>query len=98
MQNLLLTLKQKFCFGLARTGQARPKRTFYFEVNGRFCTKLNGHPVYSLIPTVWKKLASGDKIRGRGGTPLVIAPDGAAIYVLGGFAGKFKQSNLHLSS
>ena len=40
--------------------------------------------------TAWKKLASGDKIRGRGGTPLVAAPDGKSIFILGGFAGKFK--------
>ena len=33
--NLPLTSKQKFCFGLARSGQARPKRNFCFEVKGR---------------------------------------------------------------
>ena len=38
VQNLLLTSKLKFRFGLARPGQARPKRNFCFEVNGRFCT------------------------------------------------------------
>ena len=38
VQNLPLTSKQKFRFGLARPGQARPKRNFYFEVNSRFCT------------------------------------------------------------
>ena len=36
VQNLLLTSKQKFRFGLARAGQVRPKRNFWFEVNGRF--------------------------------------------------------------
>ena len=36
--NLTLTSKQKFCFGLARSGQARPKLNFCFEVNGRFGT------------------------------------------------------------
>ena len=36
VQNLLLTSNQKFRFGLARAGQVRPKRTFGFEVNGRF--------------------------------------------------------------
>ena len=36
--NLLLTSKQKFHFGLARPGQARPKWNICFEVNGRFCT------------------------------------------------------------
>ena len=38
VQNLLLTSKQKFRFGLARAGQVRPKRNFWFEVNGRFAT------------------------------------------------------------
>ena len=39
VQNLPLTSKVKFRFGLARPGQARPKRNFTFEVNGRFCTR-----------------------------------------------------------
>ena len=34
--NLLLTSKQKLRFGLARSGQARPKRNFCLDVNGRF--------------------------------------------------------------
>ena len=34
--NLLLTSNQKFRFGLARSGQARPIRTLSFGVNGRF--------------------------------------------------------------
>ena len=34
--NLPFTSKQKFGFGLARPGQARPQRNFCFEVNGRF--------------------------------------------------------------
>ena len=34
--NLPLTSKQKFCFGLTRSGQARPIRNFCFDVNGRF--------------------------------------------------------------
>ena len=34
--NLPLTSKQKFCFGLARSGQARPMRNFCFDINGRF--------------------------------------------------------------
>ena len=34
--NLLLTSKQKFRFGLARSGQARPIRNFCFGGNGRF--------------------------------------------------------------
>ena len=34
--NLLLTLEQKFCFGQARTGQA--KAELLLEVNRRFCT------------------------------------------------------------
>ena len=38
VQNLPLTSKQKFRFGLARPGQARPKRNFCFKVNGRFVT------------------------------------------------------------
>ena len=38
VQNLLLTSRQKFRFGLARPGQARPKRNFCLEVNWRFCT------------------------------------------------------------
>ena len=38
VQNLPLTLKQKFSFGLVRPGQARPTRNLRFEVNGRFCT------------------------------------------------------------
>ena len=36
VRNLPLTLKQKFPFGLARPGQARPKRNLCFEVNGMF--------------------------------------------------------------
>ena len=36
--NLPLTSKQKFRFGLARPGQARPKQNFCFEVNRRFVT------------------------------------------------------------
>ena len=36
VQNLPLTSKHKFRFGLARPGQARQKRNFCFEVNGRF--------------------------------------------------------------
>ena len=36
--NLPLTSEQKFRFGLARPGQAGPKRNFCFEVNGRFAT------------------------------------------------------------
>ena len=38
VQNLPLTSKQKFHFGLARPGQVRPKRNFCFEANRRFCT------------------------------------------------------------
>ena len=34
--NLPLTSKQKFCFGLTRSGQARPIRNFCFDVNWRF--------------------------------------------------------------
>ena len=37
-QNLLLTSKQEFRFGLAWAGLARPKRNFCFKVNGRFWT------------------------------------------------------------
>ena len=40
VQNLLLTSKPKFRFGLARAGQGRPKRNFWFEVNGRFRTNV----------------------------------------------------------
>ena len=36
---LCKTSKHKFRFGLARLGQARPKRKFCFKVNGRFCTR-----------------------------------------------------------
>ena len=36
--NLPLTSKQKFCFGLAWPGLARPKRNLCSEVNGRFAT------------------------------------------------------------
>ena len=36
VQNFLLTSKEKFHFGLACPGMARPKRNFSFEVNGRF--------------------------------------------------------------
>ena len=39
VQNLPLTSKEKFHFGLACPGLARPKRKFTFEVNGRFCTR-----------------------------------------------------------
>ena len=35
-QNLPLTSKKKFRFGLVRPGQTRPKRNFCFEVKGRF--------------------------------------------------------------
>ena len=38
VQNLQLTSKQKFRFGLTWPGLDRPKRNFCFEVNGRFCT------------------------------------------------------------
>ena len=38
VQNLPLTSKQKFRFGLDWPGLARPKRNFCFEVNRRFCT------------------------------------------------------------
>ena len=38
-QNLLLTSNQKFRFGLARPGQAKPKWNYCFEVNGRFTTR-----------------------------------------------------------
>ena len=38
VQNLQLTSRQKFRFGLACSGLARPKRNFCFEVNGRFGT------------------------------------------------------------
>ena len=36
--NLPLTSKQKFRFGLVCPGQARLKRNFCFDVNGRFVT------------------------------------------------------------
>ena len=36
VQNLPLTSDQKFRFGLACLGLARPKRNFSFEVNRRF--------------------------------------------------------------
>ena len=39
VQNLPLTSKQKFHFGLACPDLARPKRNFSFEVNGRFCKR-----------------------------------------------------------
>ena len=38
VQNLPLTSKHKFCFGLAMPGHARPKRNICFEINGRFWT------------------------------------------------------------
>ena len=38
VQNLRLTSRQKFRFGLARPGQTRPKRNFSLEGNRRFCT------------------------------------------------------------
>ena len=38
VQILPLTSKQKFCFGLAWPGLARPKLNFCFEIPGRFCT------------------------------------------------------------
>ena len=41
--------------------------------------------------TEWKKLATSDKIRGRGGTPMVASSDGKAIYILGGYTGKFNK-------
>ena len=36
--NLPLTSEQRSRFGLARPGQARPKRNFCYEDNGRFAT------------------------------------------------------------
>ena len=39
VQNLPLTSKVKFRFGLACPGLARPNRNFTFEVNVRFCTR-----------------------------------------------------------
>ena len=38
VKNLQLTSRQKFRFGLACPGLARPKRNFCLEVNWRFCT------------------------------------------------------------
>ena len=38
VQNLPLTSKQKFLFGLASPDLARRKRNFCFEVNWRFAT------------------------------------------------------------
>ena len=38
VMNLPLTSKQKFRFGLARTGLDRPNRNFCFEVNEGFDT------------------------------------------------------------
>ena len=38
VQNLRLTSRQKFRFGLVCPGLARPKRNFCLEVNWRFCT------------------------------------------------------------
>ena len=36
VQNFQLTSRQKLRFGLARLGQAKPKRNFCLEVNWRF--------------------------------------------------------------
>ena len=44
--DLLLTSKQKFRFGLARSGQARPIRNFCFDVNGRFESTRCVYPVH----------------------------------------------------
>ena len=38
VMNLPLTSKQKFRFGLACLGLARPKWNFCYDVNGRFVT------------------------------------------------------------
>ena len=38
VSNLPLTSKQEFSFGLARSGQARPKWNFFYDVNLRLET------------------------------------------------------------
>ena len=42
---------------------------------------------------VWRRLASGE-MEGRGGTPLTLSPDGRALYVVGGFAGR-EMADIH---
>ena len=42
---------------------------------------------------VWSQLPSGE-MEGRGGTPLVITPDGSSLYVVGGFAGR-EMADIH---
>ena len=50
VRNLPLTSKQKFRFGLARQGQARPKRNFCFDVKWEVLTSEMGHPVQQHFP------------------------------------------------
>ena len=42
---------------------------------------------------LWSRLPSGE-MEGRGGTPLALAQDGSALYVVGGFAGR-EMSDVH---
>ena len=60
VQNLPLTSKVKFRFGLACPGLARPKRNFTFEVNGRFCTR-RWVDLYSVRHQVVSFLSTGSK-------------------------------------
>ena len=49
VQTLPLTSKQKFCFGLARLGQARPKRNFLFLIQREVLDNMMCHPVVSQV-------------------------------------------------
>ena len=54
VQNLPLTSNHKFLFGLARSGKARPKRDFCFEVKGRFWTSVEWwSPCSESRPRFW---------------------------------------------
>ena len=52
VQNLLLTSKHKFHFGLAGLGHARPIRNFVSKSTGGFAKA-------ALSPCIWKQLRSG---------------------------------------
>ena len=55
MQNLPLTSKQKFSFGWPGQAKAGQKRTFCFEVNGRFCTSYSVTLYEYSVPGIRRK-------------------------------------------
>ena len=92
VQNLPLTSKEKFRFGLASPGMTRPKRNFSFEVNGRFSTSgivtLYNHNqfVVSMDEVSIQHGADVDPVDKDGFTPLHAAAAAGALLVVQGFA------------